>query len=417
MVLSLIAILLLGSISVGNCLCNGRMEMNITSGNGEITSPNYRDEYGRTANCSWNFNPSEGYALVLTIKYQRLYILGDSKKICFGSYSFTINGDTQECTNYVDTKYPDSLIEPFEFFDSMCGGDAGNKSSVRVQYISDGRTYTGSETVISTASMGLRIEYKWSECPTTAVTTTEYVATNVFGDTSHHQQETTEPDNNYTLTTTKVGSHLSVDAKSTTETPIETTTNPDIMGQTTKSIPIETGSTENYFTSHSTTNTAGETAGANSDGISDTTKLVLVSIPGFIGIMILVATAIVFCRKRGDKSQDGNKVGQENVGSDQMENVESPIQEPEQDNAAGDGSSTSVDREMENAKNTCQVAEQNEPTTSAIQEEESPYTIMYSALARKDQEDEKKTPSIEEDEHKYDMYSAVVRKTEGGDKV
>nr|XP_039254642.1 uncharacterized protein LOC120331609 [Styela clava] len=237
----------------------------------------------------------------------------------------------------------------------MCGGETWNKTSIHVQYVSDGRTHDGS---IVNPAMGFAIQYKISQCPTTSEATTDNVSTSIFEGSSYTEQTTSKIEDNRTLST-------------------KDTENNDVA-------------------------TFRETDADNSDGISDTAKLFLVSIPGFIGIIILVVTAIVFCMKRGDKSQDGNKVKQENVSGNQVGNVESPTQEPDQDTTA---------------------AEHNEPTTSTSQEEEAPYTIMYSTLARKDEEDKKetiraenKTSAIEEDEHKYDMYSVVVRKTEGGDK-
>ncbi|XP_077970122.1 uncharacterized protein LOC144424570 isoform X2 [Styela clava] len=252
----------------------------------------------------------------------------------------------------------------------MCGSDAEN--NVRVQYVSDGRTYNGSGAV--TGTMGFKIQYKFLQCSTVIETTTEY-----------DQQASTNPDNNHSVSTSNVAPHSTVATISATEiTQTDTTTKSAITD------------TEND-------DAASKETDGNSDGISDTAKLFLVSIPGFIGIIILVVTAIVFCRKRGDKSQKYKNFEKDNVGENKMGNAESPIQEPDHDTA---------------------TAENNEPTTSTVQDEETPYAIMYSALARKDKEgdanellwDEKKTSAIEEDEHKYDMYSAVVRKTEGGDK-
>ncbi|XP_077969463.1 uncharacterized protein LOC144424234 [Styela clava] len=346
MIWLLIVILLLGTVAGSNGQCDGK-KMNLTLGNGIISSPNYPEEYGKSANCAWDFNPLEGYTLELTITYQRLYIsvTETSVKICLGSYLLSISNDTQECSRYIDKNYLMTLIgvQHFDYFDSMCGENAENKPSVHVQYMSDGRIYTGTNTVI-TKSMGFSIQYKFSECYTTAETTTEYVQTSIFEGSSNIEQTITNFEDNRTL---------------------------------------------------STIDTAGETDGANSDGIGDTAKLFLVSISGFIGIIILVATVIVFCRKRGDIYQKNKNVKQDNVGGNKMENAESPIQEPDQDTA---------------------TAENDEPANLTIQDEEAPYTIMYSALTRQDEEDVKENSAIEEDEQKHDMYSVVVRKTGGGDK-
>ncbi|XP_077970240.1 uncharacterized protein LOC144424639 isoform X2 [Styela clava] len=327
MIWSLIAILILGAVARGNGQCHGEA-MSITSENGEIDSPDYDNEYGKSANCSWKFTPAEGYALVLTITYQRLYILditsnNNPKKYCLGSYNLTINNDTQECRRYIDTRY--STTMPFQYFDTMCGEDKENKSSVHVQYISDGRTYNE--------------------------TTTDHVLTSILEGSSYIEQTGTTFEDNRTLST-------------------KDTENNDV-------------------------GTFSETDGANSHGISDTAKLFLVSIPGFIGIILLAVTAIVFCRKRMDKYQENKNVEQDNVGGNKMENAESPIKESDQDTAA---------------------AENDEPANSTIQDEEGPYTIMYSALSRQDEEDVKENSEIKEDGHKYDMYSAVVRKIERGDK-
>ncbi|XP_077969509.1 uncharacterized protein LOC144424257 [Styela clava] len=151
------------SVSGGNGQYSGK-EINMTSGNGGVSSPNYPNEYGKSANCSWKFTHSAGYALVLTITYQKLYIVKNAEKICLGSYMLTINSDTQECERYIDTRYALAVIEIFEYFDSMCDSDADNGPNVHVQYVSDGRTFTGSGA--TTKGMGFKIQYKFSKCPT-----------------------------------------------------------------------------------------------------------------------------------------------------------------------------------------------------------------------------------------------------------
>nr|XP_039255197.1 uncharacterized protein LOC120332060 [Styela clava] len=202
MVSSLIAILILGAVARGNGQCEGE-EMNLTSENGEISSPNNRYEYGRSANCLWEFTPADRYALVLTITYQRLYIIANGNKLCLGSYRLMINNDTQECTRYIDTRFPTTLIEPFEYFDFMCGEDAGNKQSVHVQYISDGRTYTGSGTM-QTFGMGFRIQYKFLQCPTVTATIVETLRITAKSDPdTHTNPETTAIGNAHELITLK----------------------------------------------------------------------------------------------------------------------------------------------------------------------------------------------------------------------
>nr|XP_039255194.1 uncharacterized protein LOC120332059 [Styela clava] len=376
----------------GQCIGTGEI---IRTGRGAIQSPNYLDEQGKEAECSWKFVlPEKNYMLNLTIVYQRLYFVKDSNPHCIGSYILTINNVTRRCDKYIN--WPTyTVAESILFYNSDICDDATNppQEGVAVCYVSDGGTTAG----YIGSSIGFRIEYRFTECA--EETTTKY-----------DQQASTDPKHNPPVPTTKVGPPSTVATITTTEdTQAGATTECDIEGPTTRANPVETGSTREYFTSDSSPITDNDaiisidTDGTNSDGISDTAKLFLVSIPGFVGIITLVATAIAFCRKKGDKSQDGNKVEQENGGSNQMENVESPIQELGQEAA--------------------EAAELDEATTSTIQEEESPYTIMYSAIARKDEEEDKKKsscdeekPSAIEDEQKHEMYSAVIRKTEGGDK-
>ncbi|XP_077970176.1 uncharacterized protein LOC120331609 [Styela clava] len=366
----------MGSLKLSNSQCSNSTLV-INDGSGTIKSPNFENEYGISANCSWVFlQPSDGktYRLDFTIVYQRLYFVINSVKVCSGSYELIINNVTEKCDRYLNTERGSWISKSFFDSGTCVPFDVPQKSgslsdSVLVQYVSDGRKHIveGSTTNFG-SNMGFQIDYKYVECVEKTTTAKAPTATLSDGETTTVVFPNTEAKTQHHSTIISEGS-------SYTHHP-----NDDIYD-------IEKLNT-------TTSVVSGET---NANGISDTAKLFLVSIPGFIGIILLVATAIVFCRKRGDKPQDGKNVEQENVGGNKMENAESPIQEPDHDTAS---------------------VERDEPTTSAIQDEETPYTFMYSALARKDNEGDKKETlsAIEDDEHKYDMYSAVVRKTEGGDK-
>ncbi|XP_077970232.1 uncharacterized protein LOC120332060 [Styela clava] len=308
MVSSLIAILILGAVSGDNSQCDGE-EMNITSGNGAISSPNYPKEYGRSANCSWKFTPSEGYALVLTITYQRLYILETSGKLCLGSYVLSINNDAQDCSRYLDARYSYTLTKPFEYF---CAGDAGNKSSVHVQYISDGRTYTGSENVI-TAAMGFSIQYKFSQCSTVTARA--------------HLDTTNAP------TTTHYPSYPTTDVVNTVEI-LPNTANLEVVTRinaktTGFKIRPEIGITSDRSTITPSQNTMGTVSicadrHSSTSGMSQTTLILLLSIPEFIFVLLMIVAGIAFYRKRRSQRSDHVNTAQGTVpNSTEMGNISS----------------------------------------------------------------------------------------------
>ncbi|XP_077969601.1 uncharacterized protein LOC144424300 [Styela clava] len=312
MVWSLIAIFILGTVVVSNGQCDEK-DMNITSGNGEISSPNNLNEYGRTANCSWNFTPSEGYALVLTITYQRLYIVAPpGRKICLGSYVLSINNDAQDCWRYLDAKYSHALTNPFEYF---CAGDARNKSSVHVQYISDGRTYTGSENVI-TAAMGFSIQYKFSQCST--VTARAHLDTTNAPTTTHYPSYPTTD----VVNTVKI-------SPNTANLEVVTRINAKTTGF---KIRPEIGITSDRSTITLSQNTMGTVSicadrHSSTSGMSQTTLILLLSIPEFIFVLLMIVAGIAFYRKRRSQRSDHVNTAQGTVpNSTEMGNISSKRQ-------------------------------------------------------------------------------------------
>ncbi|XP_077970222.1 uncharacterized protein LOC144424633 [Styela clava] len=265
-------VLFAGALRPTFCQCDNT-SLVINEGNGEITSPNYPpNEYGESASCSWEFQPpvdGKNYSLGLTIIYQRLYFVvegGSSRKNCSGNYSLLINNDKQDCQRYIGfVKQYVTLM----FYDSdSCGAGSPKQSfspSVNVRYTSEGSLWNDPQT-----TMGFKIQYKFTECieattlqPTTIVPTTTVVQTTTWEESTTYMLETTASEKQETSSLKSITS--------------------------TKTEKYVMGSTEGQRES-----TEGQ--------LSTTTVLILVSIPGFIGIIILIASAIIYCRGRNKSS-------------------------------------------------------------------------------------------------------------------
>nr|XP_039255104.1 uncharacterized protein LOC120331972 [Styela clava] len=142
--------------------------------------------------------------------------------------------------------------------------------------------------------MGFEIQYKFTECieattlhPTTVVPKTTFIETTTM-------EETTT----YMLETTATGT-----TKPETQSTIKVTEKPTIsQGTTTKAGTGDTRSTK---------------------GLSTTTVLFLVSIPGFIGIIILIASAIIYYQGRrrsaAQRLYNNDGVGMEEIRQEQSQ--------------------------------------------------------------------------------------------------
>ncbi|XP_077969461.1 uncharacterized protein LOC120331972 [Styela clava] len=292
----ILLVLFAGALRQAFSQCDNTSQV-INKGNGKFMSPNYPpNEYGKSASCLWKFKPpvdGKNYSLSLMIVYQRLYFAVGSHggKDCSGNYSLFINNDKQYCERYISIHNPQFVTLMFYDSDSCGAGSPHQPFSpgVTVWYTSKGLLSSSNQS-----SMGFEIQYKFTECieattlhPTTVVPQTTFIETTTM-------EETTT----YMLETTATGT-----TKPETQSTIKVTEKP-IISQGTKT---EAGT--------------GDTGTIK--GLSTTTVLFLVSIPGFIGIIILIASAIIYYqgRKRSvaQSLYNNDGVGMEEIRQEQSQ--------------------------------------------------------------------------------------------------
>ncbi|XP_077969322.1 uncharacterized protein LOC144411712 [Styela clava] len=157
-----VVLLFKGFIRSSISQCDGS-QMIISNGTGHIQSPNYLNEYGKKASCTWKFVPEDNdkfIQLILTVEYQRLYFVDRIYKVCSGSYILTINNETADCDRYIDSIYTPAINMTYHQPQHCIGTSDGKLMPyVEVRYVSDGRTAN-----YSASSMGFRIHYNYTRC-------------------------------------------------------------------------------------------------------------------------------------------------------------------------------------------------------------------------------------------------------------
>lgn len=167
---------------------------------GTIRSRNFLSEYGKTANSLWRFasHDWQNYALILDIKKLRLFYWDGDNQICLGSYNLTIDGDQENCTEFV-LEYRRRYIfynSPTCLNVSVVSINSKKKFSkfpLNVKYESDGRTIDG--VTESGEIWGFEMDYKFIKCPDSPYVTTEAATTpdtTTVDSTTTVQVETTE---------------------------------------------------------------------------------------------------------------------------------------------------------------------------------------------------------------------------------
>nr|XP_039255099.1 uncharacterized protein LOC120331967 isoform X1 [Styela clava] len=274
----MLLVLFAGTLQSAFCQCNDT-SLVIKEGNGKFMSPNYRNEYGKSASCMWEFQPptdGKDYSLSLAIVYQRLYFVvgSDVGKDCSGNYSLYINNEKQDCQRYIG--FPNQYVTLMFYDSNSCGAGSPHQSlssGVTVRYNSKGLLSSSDQF-----SMGFEIQYKFTECIKVATIKNE------VGNVSSYI--------NFARTKAATDTSLTELSEVATITNEVGNVSTSINSAWTKAT-TDTSLTE---LTERTVNTNTETTPSPS-GMSQTT-LILLLLFILIGVSLMVVAGIVFYRKR-----------------------------------------------------------------------------------------------------------------------